>query len=117
MEQNTFIISPMSQSISLEPGKTYTGTINIINPSGAESDITYSASITPYSVIGTDYTADLATISNYSQILDWLTLSNPTGTISPNNSTELSYTITVPDNAPAGGQYAPAGRHRGVPRV
>lgn len=106
MEQNTFIVSPMNQFISLTPGETYSGVITVANPSGASSDITYSARVTPYNVIGQEYQADLATISNYSQIVNWVDLPAPTGTISPNNTAEIPFTITIPADAPAGGQYA-----------
>ena len=106
MEQNTFTVSPMSQFISLTPGEVYHGTINVANPSGSTADLEYSARVTPYNVIGQDYQADLATVSNFSQMVDWITIDTPTGTVAPNSTAEVPFTITVPANAPAGGQYA-----------
>ncbi|MEE0888404.1 MAG: hypothetical protein U0L97_04300 [Candidatus Saccharimonadaceae bacterium] len=106
MEQNTFIVSPMSQFISLTPGQTYSGSIKVVNPSGSTADLDFSARVTPYSVIGQEYQADLATVSNFSQIVDWVQLDTPTGTIAPNSTAEIPFTITVPADAPAGGQYA-----------
>ena len=106
MEQNTFIVSPMSQFVSLTPGQTYSGSIKVVNPSGSTADLDFSARVTPYSVIGQEYQADLATVSNFSQIVDWVQLDTPTGTIAPNSTAEIPFTITVPADAPAGGQYA-----------
>ena len=106
MEQNTFTISPMSQFVSLTPGQTYSGSIKVVNPSGSTVDLDFSARVTPYSVIGQEYQADLATVSNFSQIVDWVQLDTPTGTITPNSTAEIPFTITVPADAPAGGQYA-----------
>lgn len=106
MEQNTFVVSPMSQFISLTPGQTYSGSIKVVNPSGSTADLDFSARVTPYSVIGQEYQADLATVSNFSQIVDWVKLDTPTGTIAPNSTAEIPFTITVPADAPAGGQYA-----------
>ena len=106
MDQNTIVVSPMSQFISLEPGQTYSGAITVANPSDATSDVTYSASVKPYNVTDQAYTADLATMSNYSELVNWLTMDSPTGTLSPNSTAEIPFSITVPANAPAGGQYA-----------
>ena len=106
MDHNSFIVSPMGQFISLVPGQTYSGSIKVTNPSSSNADLTYSARVTPYNVIGQEYRADLATISNFSQIVDWISIPTSTGTIPPNTSTEIPFTITVPKNAPAGGQYA-----------
>lgn len=106
MDSNTFIVSPMSQFISLVPGETYSGIVKISNPSGSTADISYTASVSPYTVTDQYYTTDLATKSNFSQIVDWVELPSPAGTIAPNSVAEVPFTITVPANAPAGGQYA-----------
>lgn len=96
----------MSQFISLTPGQTYSGVVKISNPSGSSADVTFAASVSPYNVTDQYYTADLATRSNFSQIVDWVDLPSPTGTIAPNSTAEIPFTITVPADAPAGGQYA-----------
>lgn len=103
---NTFTLSPTSQQLELKPGESYTGSLFIVNPSGAESDLHYSASITPYGVVGELYDADLATRTDHTQITDWITIDEPSGIVQPNGVKELKYTINVPLDAPAGGQYA-----------
>ena len=103
---NTFTVLPMSQNFSLTPGETYTGTITVANPADATEDFEYIMDVSPYGVIGTDYTADLATMSNWTQIVDWIKIEEPTGKIAPNDTKKVTFTITVPEDAPAGGQYA-----------
>lgn len=106
MENNSFTLLPMSQRISLEPGSVYTGKITIVNPADATENFSYKTAILPYSVMGEDYTADLATQNNRSMIVDWIKIAEPVGGVAPNESKEVEFTITVPENAPAGGQYA-----------
>lgn len=103
---STFTILPMNQEFKLKPGETYTGSIQITNPNDATADFHYIAEITPYSVANDTYAVDLATISNRSEITKWIKISNPTGTVAPNGSQKIEFTITVPSDAPAGGQYA-----------
>lgn len=106
MNEHAFTLMPMSKTIDLDPGETYTGTITISNPVDATSDFSYKVTIDPYSVVGEEYNADLLTQHNRSMMTKWITIEEPTGTIAPNESKEVKYTITVPENAPAGGQYA-----------
>lgn len=104
--ENSFTVKPMSDRFYLEPGKTYEGTVSVINPSDAKEDLIYEVSVSPYSVVGEDYTADLATISNRTEIIKWIKILEPSGRVKPNEVKDVKYTITVPENAPAGGQYA-----------
>lgn len=104
--ENAFTILPMSQNFILTPGKTYTGSITIVNPVNSSSDFSYSVSVSPYNVVGKDYQADITNPSAYSKIVEWVEIAEPTGTIKPNESRDVEFTITVPENAPAGGQYA-----------
>lgn len=103
---SVFTMLPMSQTVNLTHGKTYRGYVTIANPAAAEEDFYYSASITPYSVLDADYTADLSTKSDWSMMVDWAEIENPTGVLKPNESGKIYFTITVPEDAPAGGQYA-----------
>lgn len=103
---NAFTLMPMNQNISLKPGEVYEGSIKVINPSYATEDFEYKAEVTPYGVVGQEYTADLLSESDRTQISKWVKIQNPTGSIKPNESEEIKFTITVPENVPAGGQYA-----------
>lgn len=103
---NAFTIMPMNQKISLSPGEVYEGSITIVNPAYAKEDFAYVAEVTPYGVSGEEYTADLLSESDRTAIFKWIKIAEPTGSVKPNESKELKFTITVPKNAPAGGQYA-----------
>ena len=103
---NFFTVTPMSQRISLEAGKTVEGSISVINPNDSVDALKYKAYVARYSVVGEGYEADLTTDSKYNMIKDWITIENPTGTIEPNKTGEIKFKIKVPGSAPAGGQYA-----------
>jgi len=98
-------ISPTFAEIEeMQPGKTYTGTFKVQNTGTKE--LNYAIEVTPYSVSDENYTTDTTTETNYTQIKDWVTLSQDSGTLAPDKTEEIQYTIKVPANAPAGGQYA-----------
>lgn len=106
MDEHAFTLTPMNHDIELTPGQTYTGYITVVNPSDATSDFAYKVSVTPFSVIGEDYTVDLLTEHNRSMLTKWITINEPTGVLEPNESRQVEFVINVPENAPAGGQYA-----------
>lgn len=103
---NTFTVTPMSQLIELTPGETYTGSINIINPSNATSDFDYKVYVAPYSVVSEEYNVDVATETDWNKMVDWISIENPKGSLTPNDVVQINYTIQVPSDAPGGGQYA-----------
>lgn len=100
-----FSVSPMSQSATLTPGKTYEGAVGISNPADATADFNYAVDLVPYDVTDASYTVDLTTMSTRSQIVEWTTLENAEGAVKPNETQYVKYKITVPMDAPAGGQY------------
>ena len=103
---NVFTVTPMSRKVELKAGETYTGTVVVANPMTAEQNFAYKVSVAPYSVEGTMNNANFATESLRSQITKWITIDKPSGVLAPNESAEITYTITVPEDAPGGGQYA-----------
>ena len=105
-EQHIFTLTPMNQDIDLEAGQTYSGSITVVNPSDATTDFSYKVSVSPFNMVGEEYTVDLATEYNRSMITKWITIENSSGTLKPNESGEIKFTIKVPEDAPAGGQYA-----------
>lgn len=104
--EGTFTIMPMSQRISLTAGETYEGSITVVNPADATEDFAYKTKITPYGVVGEDYKADLMSTSKYTSMAEWIQIEEPTGKVKPNESKKINFKIKVPENAPAGGQYA-----------
>ena len=103
---HSFTILPMSQSLELKPGQTWSGTITVANPSGATEDFHYLVTVEPYSVVGEDYEIDTESMLGQSQIVDWITIDEPSGTLKPNEKRDVTFTITVPADAAGGGQYA-----------
>ena len=103
---NMFTVTPMSHSVTLDAGDTYEGEIIVANPANAAQDFNYKVEASSYGVVGDDYLADLLTETERTQIAKWITIDNPTGVLKPNESVKIHYTVNVPENAPAGGQYA-----------
>lgn len=104
--ETTFTVLPMNQSISLKPGEVYEGSVKIVNPASSASDFAYTVSATPYGVSNEYYDADLITDSDRTAISKWIKIKEPKGKVKPNETKEINFTIKVPENAPAGGQYA-----------
>lgn len=100
-----FTVSPMNQKIILVPGETYRGSFMVTNPATSKTDFAYKAEITPF-YVDDNYEIIYENNGDYNQMVDWITVENPEGTIAPNNTEELYFSIEVPENAPAGGQYA-----------
>ena len=103
---NMFTVTPMSQSAELDAGDTYEGDIIVANPANAKGDFHYKVEVSAYGVKGEGYEADFLTEGERSQIVEWTTIENPTGVLKPNESAKVHYKVVVPENAPAGGQYA-----------
>lgn len=100
-----FSVSPMNQKIILMPGETYKGSFKIANPGTNKYPFSYSATVTPF-YVDEEYEIIYENNGDYSQIVDWTTIENAEGIILPNTAVDLYFTINVPENAPAGGQYA-----------
>ena len=105
-KNNEFSVTPMNQIVDLVPGETYNYSITILNPANSTDSLDYKAYVAPYSVATEGYDVDTATKTNYTRMVDWITISEPTGTLAPNEHKELGFTITVPKDAAGGGQYA-----------
>lgn len=106
-------MSPMKQSIVLDPGQSYQSTVMISNPGTSTSDFKYEVDVKPfYTTEGDSGKKENGRVvteenGNYSQIVEWTKIDSPkTGSLAPNESKEIEFTITVPSWAPAGGQYA-----------
>ena len=99
-------VSPTKQKLSLTPGSSYVGTFKVHNAGAAPFN--YSVSATPYSVTNDNYSPDYTGLTNYTQIADWITFDKATekGLLQPGEIAEVAYTVNVPKDAPAGGQYA-----------
>ena len=103
---SSLTFGPTSQRISLKPGETYRSSVIVSNPADSTRDTKFVLSVYPYSVVNDDYDPSFDQMGTYTQIVDWISLDKTEGTIRPNENMEIGFTIKVPENAPAGGQYA-----------
>ena len=103
---NKFLVTPMSQKISLKAGETYEGLITVANPAASTEDFYFRVSVSPYSVSGENYVQDFSTKSDWSRIVEWITLDADGGKLAPNETTKIGFKVKVPKDAPGGGQYA-----------
>ena len=99
-----FSVSPMTQKIILTPGENYRGTFEIVNPISNNHTFYYKTSVEPF-FVDENHDAIFENNGDYNQIVNWITLDSEIGEVEPNHTVPVNFTIDVPENAPAGGQY------------
>lgn len=105
-------ISPPQQRIVLTPGEDYEAYISVSSSTVAKYDLVYSVTVGSLSYTkdeqgNTDYNdTDVDTITSYNQMMDWIELEKTSGTVARGKTDTIPFVIHVPENAPAGGQYA-----------
>lgn len=97
-------ISPVQDKMELQPGESYSGTFKVQNL-GTDS-FTFKLSVSPFQVKNQEYDQDLVTQNSYTKISSWVTFPVDSATLKPGDTKEMNYTINVPTDVPAGGQYA-----------
>lgn len=97
-------ISPASIEVDLTPGKKTPIEFRVQNT--GTKDFDFSLLTSPYSVVGEDYRQDISTPNSYTYIKDWITFSAESGEVKAGGEEKITATIDVPEDAPAGGQYA-----------
>lgn len=98
-------VSPGIIEISLTPGQVYEGTFSVLNPASEDAVSRYSISPAPLSFYDDSYSPTFDDPSDYNQIVDWVEIEEPKGELAPQEKRTIKYKITVPEDAPAGGQY------------
>ncbi len=105
-------ISPVSNRVALAPGQETQDKFTVEN-TGSE-DFQYKVYAAPYSVTNEDYDLSFSNENNYTKITSWITFrqadgewtKDPTFSIPKGEKQTIEYRITVPQDVPAGGQYA-----------
>lgn len=98
-------VSPMAESIVLNPGDTYSSSIKVSYPQNASSSTHYKVAIQPF-YVDENYNNVYEKLNNYSLIVDWVNFDSPeTDEVKPGEIKEIYYTFRIPSDAPAGGQY------------
>lgn len=102
---SSFSMSPMYEKIVLDPGESYTSSFRIRATNTATQPFFYKVYNQPY-YRSEDNQVVFEEHSNMSQIMNWTTINSPmNGSLEPGEATDISFTINVPKDAPAGGQY------------
>lgn len=98
-------MAPMNQSVIIDPGDSYTTSFTISNAAASTQDTYYKIEVDPFSMNEKNevvYTAE----GQSGEIVNWVTFDVPEeGKLAPNEVKDVVFTINVPKNAPAGGQY------------
>jgi hypothetical protein len=99
-------VSPVSNTIELQPGQKYNGQMTVMNIGNLPFSFSMLAS--PYYVTNLDYQQrfDDKELPR-TQIAHWISFDKTDyQNLQPNTSVNITYHINVPKDAPGGGQYA-----------
>lgn len=104
-------ITPVHDEIVLQPGQTYSSSFQAYN-TGDES-LKIKTYATPFSISSDDdggitpIFSDEVSDTGYTNIANWIEIEAEGDTVEPEGGTvTINYTITVPEDATPGGQYA-----------
>lgn len=97
-------LNPSERDLELEPGKTYTSSVKVTNIGRLAFDV--KASVSSYYVSDDNYTPDFNSESSYAKLHNWIKLEKDLYHLEPAASAEVKFTVTVPEDAISGGQYA-----------
>lgn len=97
-------VSPTMLELDLKPGQVSKANFKVQNTGTKEFE--FELDVAPYSVTDENYTQNITTTSNYTQIKDWVIFSKDSGTIPAGGEEEITVKVNVPQDVPAGGQYA-----------
>lgn len=97
-------ISPTMKRLDLKPGSSETGEMTVRN--AGEVEFSFKVYAAPYTVVGDNYEPNFTNETNYTQISRWISFEGEQYTIAPDKEQIIKYTVNVPEDVPAGGQYA-----------
>lgn len=104
-ESKGLALSPLNQMVVLNAEERYTGSFYISNPEANGYDFTYQISTSPF-YVDENYIIYYEEYGDFSQMVNWISLDDEKGVLKPGEVKEIHYTIDVPSDVPAGGQYA-----------
>lgn len=109
---STLGVTPMNQEIVLVPGESFSGSIKVNNPNTSKQNLKFSVKVGSFTLHSSgddngDYdVVDVNDVTDYNRMMEWITLEKEGGELAPNETAVIPFTINVPSDAPAGGQYA-----------
>ena len=106
MSSLSLALSPGAEEIFLTPGETFEGEFTVLNPFAENEPAEVRVSVAPLSFENDTYEVYFDYPMSYNQITKWLEVEDAAFILSPREEHQVHYKITVPEDAPAGGQYA-----------
>jgi hypothetical protein len=98
-------ITPVETNLSLAPGQVYDGTFQVGNTGDEPLDFYVAAN--RFYVKDVTYETTFDEQSAFTQVAEWITFDETSfHGLEPGGRQEIAYHITVPKDAPGGGQYA-----------
>ena len=99
-------VSPGLISVDLKPGEVYEGEFFITNPNLDGKSLEFSVAPAPLTFENEFYDLSFSERDDYNQIVDWIEIEEVSGALEVAERRAIKFKITVPSDAPAGGQYA-----------
>ena len=99
-------ITPATQRIEMDPGKSYSGYFILQNTGNI--DYSYELAAVPYIINEDNYDNPDFVVehaSTFTQIYKWVSFEEKVGRITVGGRKRINYLIKVPEDVPAGGQY------------
>lgn len=101
---DTYIsMSPVNETLTLNPGSTYSGELTVANIGAKSFD--YELSAKPFSISDKNYSINYGEETKYTEISKWISFDIPGGHLEPNSTQKVKYNINVPSKVTPGGQY------------
>ncbi len=97
-------LNPASQDLELESGKTTEASLKVSNLGRLAFNI--NVSVSPYYVANDNYDPDFSSQTNQTKLYGWIKLEKTTYHVEPGETAEVKFSVNVPEDTPAGGQYA-----------
>jgi hypothetical protein len=98
-------LSPVTKKFEIAAGDSTRGSFTVLNTGDVPFDFIVYAK--PFSVSGSNYDANYSDESApRADAYDWVVFDTTEGTLAPNESIEIGYTVDMPLDAGLGGHYA-----------
>lgn len=98
-------IEPTQDNLGvIEPGEVYSGEFSVRNT--GKQAFRYEVGFTPYSIASEKYDVDYTKETKYTDIAEWIEVDKREGALKSGQEEELSYRISIPNDAHGGAQAA-----------
>lgn len=97
-------LNPATQDLELEAGQTTSASVEVHNFGQSPFDL--KVSVAPYYVANDNYDPDFSTETAQTKLYNWIKLDKTFYHLEPGGVAKVDFSITVPEDTPAGGQYA-----------